>query len=895
MSHQWHALSAEQTLEALQTGERGLTASEAARRLARHGPNELAAKERQSVLVLFLDQFKNVLILMLLAAVGLSLLLGEYVDAVVILVIVLLATLLGFIQEYRAERALDKLKELAAPNAGVLRDGRIVTLPARELVPGDVIQIKTGDRVPADARLLSAINLRVEEASLTGESAAAEKTGGVLEGAAQLGDRRNMAYTGTNVVYGRGSAVVVATGMATEFGRIAGLLAGVEKRMTPLQAGLDRMAKHIAIGAVALIVPLVCMGVARGHGWAEMFVWGVSLAVAAVPEALAAVVTIGLAIGLQRMIKRRALVRKLPAVETLGCTDVICSDKTGTLTQDRMTGRRVFVSGRAVEVSGAGDDPLGCFAWAGAGAAPASDPALALLLEASALCNDSTIDGDRGGFRGDPTEIALAVLAAKGGCDLDSLRREFPRVAEVPFSSETKRMTTVHGGPRGRIVFCKGAPEVIIEQSVRIRCGSEERPLDAPTREELLAVNGAMAEDALRVLAIAYKSDDGGPPDAALTFLGLAGMIDPPRPEAAEAIRTARGAGVRSVMITGDNKNTAARVARELGLLAGGLVVEGRELDGLSAAELDALVPRADVYARVSPVHKLAIVEALQRRGHVVAMTGDGINDAPALKQADIGVAMGATGTDVSKEAADMVLIDDNFASIVAAIEEGRGVFDNIKKFLVYLLSCNLGEVLLMAAGILFGSLVGLTGGALPLVAIQILYVNLATDGLPAVALSLNPKEADLMRRRPRRRTEGIFTPQTIARIASLGVWTCLVGIAALLYARSQGNTIAEAQAFCFVTLILVQLVNALNCRSLSRSIFSVGVFSNRWLLLALLWEGALLCLIVYLPPLQEIFHTYAFSGADWCVAVLLAASILAVSEAAKLARRLCFPATPRG
>jgi len=893
VSHEWHTLTAERTLDALGTDSRGLTAAEASERLARHGPNELTAKEKESAFILFLAQFKNFLIIMLLAAVVLSLLLGEYVDAAVILVIVLFATLLGFIQEYRAERALDRLKEMAAPNAAVLRDGRVITLPARELVPGDVIQLKTGDRVPADARLLSAINLRVEEASLTGESVAAEKTTGAVENAAQIGDRRNMAYAGTSVVYGRGNAAVVATGMATEFGKIAGLLAGVEKRLTPLQEGLDRMAKYIAFGAIALIIPLVCIGVARGHGWAEMFVWGVSLAVAAVPEALAAVVTIGLAIGVQRMVKRHALVRKLPAVETLGCTDVICSDKTGTLTQDHMTVRRVFVSGRAVDVSGTGYDTAGRFTCGDLQVAPASDAALAMLLEASALCNDSTIGEGRGDVRGDPTEIALAVLAAKGGRDVEGLRRELPRVAEVPFSSETKRMTTVHAGPRGRIVFCKGAPEVIVEQCTRIRDGAEERPLDARTREELLAVNRAMAEDALRVLAIAYKPDDGGPPDAALTFLGLAGMIDPPRPEAADAIRTARAAGIRPVMITGDNKITAARIARELGLLADGLAVEGRELDGLAAEELDSLVPRVDVYARVSPAHKLAIVETLQRRGHVVAMTGDGVNDAPALKKADIGVAMGITGTDVSKEAADMVLTDDNFASIVAAIEEGRGIFDNIKKFLVYLLSCNLGEVMLMAVGVLFGSLVGLAGGAVPLVAIQILYVNLATDGLPAIALSFNPKETDLMRRRPRRRTEGIFTPQTIAHIAGLGIWTCLVAIASLLYARAEGKTVAEAQGFCFVTLILVQLVNALNCRSLARSLFSVGLFTNRWLLLALLWELGLLLLIVYLPPLQEIFLTYSFTGEEWLAAGLLAASILAVTEAAKLARRLCFPAAP--
>ncbi len=891
MSQQWHALDIDRVLDAAGTSAQGLSRAEAAQRLERHGPNELQAKEKESPWLLFLGQFKNFLIIMLLVAVVLSFVLGEVVDSIVILVIVLFATLLGFIQEYRAERALDALKEMAAPTAAVLRDGEIVTIPARELVPGDLIQLKTGDRVPADARLRTASNLRIEESSLTGESVAAEKLTASVSAGAPIGDRRNMAYAGTSVVYGRGSAVVVATGMTTEFGKIAGMLAEVEKRQTPLQEGLDRMAKYIALGAFALIVPLVVVGIARGLGWVQMFVWGVSLAVAAVPEALAAVVTIGLAIGVQRMVVRHALVRKLPAVETLGCTDVICSDKTGTLTQDRMTVRRLFVGGRSIDVGGAEQDTTGRFTCAAGDVARGTDGALALFLEAGALCNDSELGHGRDA-RGDPTEIALAVLAAKGAYDVERLRREFPRIAEFPFSSETKRMTTVHTGPRGRIVFAKGAPEVILGQCVHVQEGDRSRPLADADRNAILAANLAMANDALRVLAVAYKPDDDAPPETGMRFLGLAGMIDPPRPEAAAAIATAKQAGIKPIMITGDHKITAASIARELGLLGDGRVMEGAELDGLSDADLEAAVARIDVCARVSPAHKLKIVEALQRRGHVVAMTGDGVNDAPALKKADIGVAMGITGTDVSKEAADMVLTDDNFASIVAAVEEGRGIFDNIKKFLVYLLSCNVGEVLLMAIGVLFGPLIGLAGGVLPLVAIQILYVNLATDGLPAIALAFNPKEKNLMKRRPRRRTEGIFTLRTVVSLFGLGLWTCAVAIASLVYAIGQGKPMEEVQGFCFVTLILVQLVNALNCRSLTQSLFTVGIFTNKWLLLAIAWELTLLVFIIYVPPLADLFRTFPFSGTDWLVSGLLSCSILAVTEVTKLVWRTFQPRT---
>jgi len=882
MANEWHTGTAQEAVEALASSSRGLSGEEAARRLERYGPNEIQRQKRESPLLLFLGQFKNFLVIMLLVAVILSLLLGEVVDSVVILIIVLFATILGFVQEYRAERALDALKEMSAPTATAIRDGATATIPARELVPGDVISLKAGDRIPADGRILVEANLRVEEAPLTGESVPAEKTSAALSGTVPVADRRNMVYAGTTAVYGRGTAIVTATGMSTEVGKIAGMLEEVEERRTPLQESLDRMAKAIALGAIALIIPLVAAGILRGHGWIEMVVWGVSLAVAAVPEALAAVVTIGLAIGVQRMAKRNALVRKLPAVETLGCTTVICSDKTGTLTQDRMTVRRLLVAGSTITVSGVGYEAAGGFERDGRPIDPREDPAVRLLLQAGALCNDSEFKGPDSAH-GDPTELALVVLAAKAGFDVEKWKEEWTRISEIPFSSETKRMTTVHDGPQGRVSYSKGAPELILGRCATILDEGGPRPLTQEDRETIAAAGRGMAADALRVLGLAYSSPNGGPVDDGMTFLGLAGMIDPPRPEAAQAIRVAREAGIKPVMITGDHKVTASSIARELGLLTDGLVLEGAELDGIGDEELREVVLRADVYARVSPAHKLRIVEALQRNDRVVAMTGDGVNDAPALKKADIGIAMGITGTDVSKEAAKIVLTDDNFASIVAAIEEGRAIFDNIKKFLVYLLSCNLGEVLLMALGVLIGSWLGLAGGALPLTAIQILYVNLATDGLPGIALSLEPKERDLMRRAPRRRTEGVFTKLTVARLTFLGISTCLAAIASIVYSAGQGRSVEEIQGFCFVTLILIQIVNAFNCRSLFRSLFTVGPFSNRWLVLAVIWECALLALLVYLPPLQNLFHTSSLGTQDWLVSILLALSILGATELIKL------------
>ena len=889
----WYALSSRDVLDALHTSADGLTEEESQSRLARFGPNELQEKEGISPWKLFLEQFKNFLIIILFIAVALSAAVGEVVDASVILLIVLFATILGFIQEYRSEKSLEALRKMTAPTATVLREGQEHEIPAGQVVPGDIILIATGDRVPGDARLLEAVNLRTDEAALTGESVAVEKITEPLVENAVIGDRRNMVYSGTTAVYGRGRAVVTATGMNTEFGQVAGMLQEVKQRATPLQMNLDRLGKFLGLGAMAIVIPIATLGFIRGREIVEMFVWGVSLAVAVVPEALAAVVTIGLAIGVQMMARRNALIRKLAAVETLGSTTVICSDKTGTLTQDQMTVRQLFTKAELTNVTGGGYEPVGEFTR-GDSAIDTGDVHLQRLFQAAVLCNDSRLMQVDGSWqiKGDPTEGALVVLAAKGGLSKEGLDQEFPRVAEIPFSSERKRMTTIHASEKRRMAFCKGAPEVILDLCSRQYLEGKEVDLRQEDRDTMLEMNRDMATRALRVLGLAYKalpsdSTPLGEIEQHMVFIGLVGMFDPPREEAKEAIRVCDRAGIKSVMITGDHRLTATAVATELNLMKGRLTLTGEEIDRLSQEELEDVVDRVDVYARVSPAHKLKVVEALQQKQHVVAMTGDGVNDAPALKRADVGVAMGITGTDVSKEAADMVLTDDNFASIVAAVAEGRGVFVNIQLFLTYLLSSNLGEVTLMAVAILAGPLLGLPDGALPLIAVQILYVNLATDGLPAIALAVERKEKDIMERLPRRRGEGFFNRLTLGYIGGLGLWTGVVTLTALLLALHWGKSLPQVQGFTFVTLILVQFFNAFNCRSLRHSLFKIGPFTNRWLLLAIAWEISILSLVVYVPFLQNVFHTYAFGPGDWTVSLLLASSILVAMEIVKIITKL--------
>ena len=691
----WYRLSPAEVFQALgSNAESGLSNDEAKRRLLEYGPNELQRAHRVSAWEVFAAQFRNLLIVILLVAVVLSAILGHVIEAVAIGVIILFAALLGFYQEYRAERALEALQEMAAPTAAALREGQELNIPARDVVLGDIVYLRVGDKIPADGRLIEAVNLQDDEAALTGESVPVEKqTEALAEGEPAVADRTNMVYAGTIVTYGRGRAVVVATGMATEFGRIAESLQSVVQSKTPLQQSLERVAKILARVALAIVVVIVGLGLLRGQALLEMVIFGIALAVAVVPEALPAVVTISLALGVQRMARRNALVRRLPAVETLGSVSVICSDKTGTLTKNEMTVRKIFVAGKSLEVSGAGYAPDGSFTRDGK-KVEATGP-LAVLLQAAALASDARLakvereepeDGAGGSFhwriKGDPTEGALVVAAAKAGLQKSELDVSFPRVDEIPFTSETKRMTTLHTADHGTVAYAKGAPEVILRSCGGALGDDGVLPMDEARREVILAEAHGMAEHAVRVLAVAYKPDTtSADAEREMIFLGLMGMIDPPRPEAKAAIETCTRAGIRPIMITGDHPTTAAAVARELGLITTQAVVTGADLDRMDEHDFAREVKNIAVYARVSPAHKLRIVTALQEGGDRVAMTGDGINDAPALRKADIGIAMGISGTDVTKEAAAMTLTDDNFASIVAAVEEGRGVFENIKKY----------------------------------------------------------------------------------------------------------------------------------------------------------------------------------------------------------------------
>jgi P-type Ca2+ transporter type 2C len=881
----WHAKSTSEAFEQLNSAETGISQSEADARLAQYGPNELQAAHRVSPWEILLDQFKNVLILILLGATAISFFLGHGIESIVIAVIVLFAVGLGFVQEFRAERAIEALRKMAAPTATVLRDGQEVKVPAREVVPGDVAILHTGDRIPADGRLIESINLQIEEAALTGESVPVEKhTDALPTQEMPVGDRKNMVYAGTAATYGRGRALIVATGMQSEFGKIAQLLQTVESSRTPLQQNLDRVGTVLARAAFVVVALIVALGLFRGQPFIEMLIFGIALAVAVVPEALPAVVTISLAIGVQKMVKRNALIRRLPAVETLGSTSVICSDKTGTLTKDEMTVRKLFVAGQVFDVSGSGYVPVGQFSNAGTNVEPTNE--LKEMLTAATLASDAMIMKDETGnsendwdIKGDPTEGALVVAAAKAGLKKEALDDAYPRLQEIPFTSETKRMTTLHKMEKGNVAYTKGAPEIILENCDSILTASGVKKLDDTTRKQVVDTSREFASQALRVLGIASKPDAViESAQTSMTFLGLAGMIDPPRPEAKEAIAVCESAGIRAVMITGDHPLTAQAVARELGLLKTGRVVTGAELDGISDEDFKREVETIDVYARVSPAHKLRVVTALQANEHIVAMTGDGVNDAPALKKADIGIAMGITGTDVTKEAAAMTLTDDNFASIVAAVEEGRGVFGNIKKYLMYLLSSNIGEIGLMAGAALLGL-------PLPLTAVQILYVNLATDGLPALALAVDPAEKDLMKRKPRNQRSGIFTRPVVALMLAGGIWSTVINLGLFIWAMNSDRSIEEAMTMTFVSLVLVQFFKAYNFRSDRHSVFN-RPFENKWLNTAVLWEAVLLLLIVYLPVLHEPFNTFSLPLEDWAIIFGLSLTISPVLEFVKWMER---------
>ncbi len=884
----WTELDTAAAVEALASDvERGVDAAEASRRLASDGPNELPRAKRRPWWMLVLDQFRSVLIVILLIAAGLSIALGENVEALAIALIVGFAAVLGLLQEVRAGRALEALEHMTAPEARVVRGGTEVTLPARELVRGDLVVIHAGDRIPADGRLVEAFNLQTDEAPLTGESAASGKDTAPAPGSRAIADSHNMVYAGTTAVSGRGKALVTDTGAGTEFGRIAGMIESVEKAPTPLEINIDRVGKALARVALVVVAAVAFAGILRGEPVLDMFVFGIALAVAVVPEALPAVVTISLAIGVQRMARRRALVRRLQAVETLGSVSVICADKTGTLTRDEMTVRRIYTSGRRIHVTGSGYAPEGEFIEGDAGDSHRADiepPDIEQLLRAAVLASDAHVVNDRETgdlpasdwiVQGDPTEGALVTAAMKAGLDKAALDSRYRRVHEIPFSPEAKRMTTVHEDDGGLVAFSKGAPEVILDACTEILDDGQRHPLDDRKRNEVLEEARNMAHAALRVLALAMKPgaevEDAG---EGMVFLGLAGMMDPPREEAAAAIAECREAGIRPIMITGDHPTTAAAIARELGLASGDEAVTGSDLDEWSDAELADRITHASVFARVSPAHKLRIVEALQARGDFVAMTGDGVNDAPALRKADIGIAMGITGTAVTREAADMTLADDNFRTIVAAVEEGRSIYENIRKYLAFLLSANLGEIVLLATATL-------AGWPLPLSAVHILFVNLVTDGLPALALAVDPHEQNLMRRAPRDPRTGIFTPPIIKLIAAGGLWSGAANLALFGWALDAGYEVGRAMTLVLVSLVLTEFLKAYCFRSIRESAL-VRPFANRWLNRAIALDLLLLAAALYLPPFAALLGTEPLGSADWARAVGVAATIVPVLEIAK-------------
>jgi Ca2+-transporting ATPase len=858
----WHALDVAESLRTLDSDPRtGLAAGEAARRLGTYGPNELKTEDRPSPWVIFLRQFKNILIIILLVATVLSAAVGEIFDAALIFVIVVFCALLAFVQEYRAEKALEALKQMLSPTVRLIRDGREQDIPSKEIVPGDILLLEAGYKVPADARLIDNASLRCDEAPLTGESLPVAKDVGRLSPAVRVADRTNMVYTGTAVAYGRGKAVVTATGSRTEFGRIAEEVSAIDVEKTPLEKRTDEIGRWLGLVSLGVCVLITVFSIIRESATGtvdlpfivSMVMFAVSLAVAAVPEALAAIVTGALAIGMHQMAKANALIRKMPAVETLGCTTVICSDKTGTLTKGEMTVRQAYAGGRSVEVTGVGYAPVGEFLGLGPGDAP-SRADLELLLKAGLLCNDAALDerDGRWAVKGDPTEGALVVAASKLGLNPTEIRLENPRVEEIPFSSERKRMTTLHRVGDGRILaFLKGAPEVVLGACDRIQTGGQEADLTADVRSAIFDAGEDMAGSALRVLGFAYREcPECGDMRAEtveehMTFLGLVGMIDPPREEVRDAIQVCRGVQIKPVMITGDHKLTALAVAREIGIYNDGdLALTGEELDTMSEDDLAAVVARTTVYARVSPTDKIKIVKAWRRRGDVVAMTGDGVNDAPALKQADIGVAMGITGTDVAKEAADMILNDDNFATIVKAVERGRWIYDNIKKYLTYLLRCNITEVIVIG-----GAVLALGPDYLPLLPAAILYINLVTDGLPALALGVAPPDPDIMLRPPRDPKEKVFTKDILLFLAiAVLMWSPLL----LFIFIHDLRDIVHARTELFYLFLFVELVIALNSRSLKYSFFKLR--PHKWLVIAVASQVVLTAGLLLVPSLRAGF-----------------------------------------
>jgi len=879
----------------------GLSSPEVKKRLDEVGPNQLEEKKGRTPWDMFLGQFKDVLVLILLISALVSFILGEVSDAIVIAIILILNATLGVVQEYKAEKSLAALKKMTTLNALVIRDGKQARIEATQLVPGDIVLLESGDHIPADLRLSMVTNLKIQEAVLTGESVPVEKTDEIIAkdnistgdqdtGDQDTGDQDNMAFMGTAVISGRGRGIVVATGMKTEMGQIAGMLEEQKQEDTPLQKKLNQVGKKLGLIILVVVGLVVLIGSLRGIKFFEMFFIGISLAVAAVPEGLPAVVTVVLALGVQRMIKKHVIVRRLPAVETLGATTVICSDKTGTLTQNQMTVRKLVLPEKKIEVEGEGYQPVGKFYQTEQEIQPQTDSDLSLLLKGAVLCNNAELqknnENNQWEIIGDPTEGALVVTAAKAGYDKKKLEQDYPRVKEFPFDSDRKQMSTLHQTPDGsQIIFVKGAPDQVISFCTYYQKNGRKEEMGESIKNKVLSQNRELAVEALRVLAIAYRLVDKENLDEIkeikdaekeLIFLGLIAMIDPPRKEAIESVKTCLRAGIHPIMITGDYSLTAKAIASELGIYhSGDRIITGEELEKMSQSELEEAVGNTTIFARVSPRHKRRIVSALQKNKQVVAMTGDGVNDAPALKESDIGIAMGISGTDVTKEASDMVLTDDNFASIVAAVEEGRKIYQNIKKFIHYLISCNLGEIITIAGAIFIGL-------PYPLIPIQILWVNLVTDGLPALALGLDPAEKDIMQMPPRDPNEGIFSGKMGFNIFSQGIFIGLLSLSAF-YIGISFYSLEIARTMAFATLSFSQLAQSLNSRSQKFSIFKMGLFTNLYLIMAISISGILQFLVMVIPSLQVIFKTVWLDLNQWWIVVILSLAPILYVELLKL------------
>ena len=898
MKYWWHMDAAEAARTLATDLAAGLSAPEVRARLERYGPNTLREVKGRSPVRIFLDQFADFMIWVLFAAAVVSGFLQEWVDALAIIAIIILNAFLGFLQEHRAEKSLLALRKMAAPMSRVIRGGVRAVIAAADLVPGDLIELEAGDHVPADGRVVwHTPNLSVQESSLTGESTPVLKAGIALdEKEIALADRANIVYLGTSVVSGKARAVVVETGMQTELGRIAGLIQSIGHEETPLQKRLEQFGKWIVYLCFGLVALVFGVELLRGGRLLDVFLTAVSLAVAAIPEGLPAVVTIALALGMQRMVRRHVLIRKLPAVETLGCATVICSDKTGTLTKNEMTVQAVFTASGLFQVEGVGYEPKGKFLFDGRAVEIARDPDVLACLRAGVLCNGAELIESDGRFQvvGDPTEGAILTAAGKAGLWKETLEGVHPFVEEIPFDSERKRMTIIRRTPDGGryMAYVKGAPDILLGFCSRILDGDADRPLRPDDVSRINRVNADLSDKALRVLAVAVRPFDANPAswdsdetEADLTFAGLVAMIDPPREEVKAAMAQCRTAGITTVMITGDHKNTAVAVARELGFYGPDSIARtGAELDGMDDATFEREVGRTAIFARVAPEHKLRAVRAWRKRGAVVAMTGDGVNDAPAVKEADIGVAMGITGTDVTKEVSDMIITDDNFASIVAAVEEGRGIYDNIRKFIHYLLSCNTGEILTMFVA-------SLLGWPVPLFPIQILWVNLVTDGLPALALGVDPVEPGIMDRPPRRSNEPIITAARARLMLAQGAvigFCSLLAFAYVYFVEGHGAEafLGRARAAALFARASSQLFHAFTCRSHEHSLFKIGLFTNTKLLAACGMSLLLQVAILYMPFTQRIFKVVAMSPADLGILILISSLPLWMMEAIKFANR---------